>query len=70
MQPLHQLVGNLTTDATAFEAFSKIDDSLTVNDAEYYGADFASPEDGGTAHVSVVAPNGDAVSVTSTVNLL
>ena len=64
-----QLVANLTSDEFAFETFSKIDDTFTVNNASYYGADFAQPPpDEGTGHVSVLAPNGDAVAVTSTIN--
>ncbi|KAI8488055.1 Gamma-glutamyltranspeptidase 1 [Branchiostoma belcheri] len=35
----------------------------------YYDPSFVLPEDSGTSHVSVLGPNGDAVSVTSTVNL-
>ena len=41
----------------------------TQLDASYYGSDFQYvPTDHGTSHVSILAPNGDAVSVTSTVN--
>ena len=51
-------------------AFQKINDSYTVNNASFYGADYITPIDHGTAHTSVLAPNGDAVAVTSTVNLM
>ncbi|XP_019616096.1 PREDICTED: gamma-glutamyltranspeptidase 1-like [Branchiostoma belcheri] len=34
----------------------------------YYDPSFVLPEAGGTSHVSVLGPNGDAVSVTSTIN--
>ncbi|KFB46134.1 hypothetical protein ZHAS_00014190 [Anopheles sinensis] len=47
-----------------------IDDEQTHNDFAYYGAKFADVEDKGTAHVCVLAPNGDAVSATSTINYL
>jgi len=30
--------------------------------------DFYQPEDYGTTHMGVVAPNGDAVAITSTIN--
>ncbi|TRY70401.1 hypothetical protein TCAL_02843 [Tigriopus californicus] len=63
------LVKNMTSDTWAFESFSKINDSFTINDPEYYGADFSIPNDHGTAHCSVVSQNGDAVTVTSTINL-
>ena len=60
---------NLTSDAWAMDHYSKIDDTTTHNNYDYYGADFQSmSEDHGTAHVSVVAPNGDAVAITSTIN--
>lgn len=46
----------------------KISDNKTYNNRSYYGGFFA--EDGGsTTHMSLLAPNGDAVAVTSTVNL-
>lgn len=41
----------------------------TANDPKIYNADFIDFEDSGTAHISVIAPNGDAVSVTGTINL-
>jgi gamma-glutamyltranspeptidase/glutathione hydrolase/leukotriene-C4 hydrolase len=44
-------------------------DYMTWQDAEHYGAEVIVPDDHGTAQISVLAPNGDAVSVTSTVNL-
>ena len=53
---------------SAMRAKQKINDSSTVNDPSFYGGTFLSPTDAGTSHTSVLAPNGDAVSVTSTVN--
>ncbi|XP_035909425.1 scoloptoxin SSD14-like isoform X1 [Anopheles stephensi] len=44
--------------------------NTTFDSYDYYGADFAGLQDQGTAHVSVLAANGDAVSVTSTINYL
>ncbi|XP_053673916.1 scoloptoxin SSD14-like [Anopheles nili] len=44
--------------------------NMTFESYDYYGADFAGLEDHGTAHVSVLAGNGDAVAVTSTINYL
>jgi len=46
----------------------KITDGETHNDTEYYGAEMAPPIDAGTTHLSIYAPNGDAVSLTSTIN--
>ena len=57
-------------DEMAMAAFHKINDSSTVNNASFYGGDYFVPNDHGTAHTSVLAPNGDAVAVTSTVNLM
>lgn len=48
----------------------KINDERTNDNYKYYGAQFAIEEDHGTAHINVLAPNGDAVSVTSTINNL
>lgn len=59
---------NLTSDAYAYQTYLMINDTFTMNNASYYGADFSTPEDFGTSHLSVLAPNGDAVSVTSTIN--
>ncbi|PFX23910.1 glutathione hydrolase 1 proenzyme-like [Stylophora pistillata] len=47
---------------------TKIWDNKTHRDVRYY-ADSFSNADYGTTHVSVLAPNGDAVSVTSTINM-
>jgi len=63
------IVEKLTSEEAAFDTFKKINDSATVNDPKYYGGEFQLHEDHGTSHTSVLAPNGDAVAVTSTVNL-
>ncbi|XP_053663470.1 glutathione hydrolase 1 proenzyme-like [Anopheles marshallii] len=44
--------------------------NMTFNSYDYYGADFAGLQDQGTAHISVLAANGDAIAVTSTINYL
>lgn len=46
----------------------KIKINETSNDPTYYGAITVPPDDSGTSHVSVLAPDGSAVSVTSTIN--
>ncbi|XP_062537203.1 glutathione hydrolase 1 proenzyme-like [Armigeres subalbatus] len=65
---IEELVHNLTDAAYADYIRDKIEDDRTFYDYDYYGADFAPSDDHGTAHISVLAPNGDAVSVTSTIN--
>ena len=55
---VQEIVYNLTSDNYAYDTFMKINDSFTVNNASYHG----------TTHLSVLAPNGDAVAVTSTIN--
>ena len=41
----------------------------TSDDLEYYGVDKADlVDDHGTSHIVVLAPNGNAVSVSSTIN--
>lgn len=47
-----------------------IRDDLTYQDPTYYGAKFDFRKDHGTAHISVLAQNGDAVSATSSVNTM
>ncbi|KXJ25082.1 Gamma-glutamyltransferase light chain 1 [Exaiptasia diaphana] len=46
----------------------KINDNKTYNNASYYGGFFAE-DSGSTTHASILAPNGDAVAITSTINL-
>ncbi|XP_055533059.1 scoloptoxin SSD14-like [Wyeomyia smithii] len=65
---IEELIRNLTSLDYADYIRDKIDDYRTYTDYKFYGADFTTSEDHGTAHVSVLAPNGDAVSVTSTIN--
>ncbi|XP_063880968.1 scoloptoxin SSD14-like isoform X6 [Scylla paramamosain] len=64
-----ELTKNLTSDAFAKNIRSQITDNQTFQDPEHYGAVTAIKEDHGTAHFSLLAPDGDAVSVTSTINL-
>lgn len=66
---VNSLVSNLTSDEWAVEKYRKISDSFTINNASHYGAVYYTPENHGTAHISILAPNGDAVSATSTINL-
>ena len=45
-----------------------IHDDKTFNDMSYYGANFTIEEDHGTANMAVLADNGNAITITSTVN--
>ncbi|XP_075221568.1 glutathione hydrolase 1 proenzyme-like [Lycorma delicatula] len=62
-------VNELTSKEYADYIRKQIRDDRTFNEASHYGAVFYNQEDHGTAHISVVSPDGDAVSVTSTINL-
>ena len=41
------------------ETKEKIDDFSTNTDPEWYGAEYVTVEDSGTAHISILSPNGD-----------
>ena len=58
----------MMSPVSSIHAKSQINDSSTVNDPSFYGGSFFGPNDAGTSHTSILAPNGDAVSVTSTIN--
>jgi gamma-glutamyltranspeptidase/glutathione hydrolase/leukotriene-C4 hydrolase len=68
-ETIEHLVANLTSEQWARDRFEQIKDDSTVKDAKHYGAVYYTPEDHGTAHVSIIAASGDAVSVTNTINL-
>ena len=55
-------------DEAAMAAYQRINDSYTVNEPAFYSGNSLVPDDHGTSHTSILAPNGDAVSVTSTIN--
>ena len=63
------VVKNLTSKEYANEIADRIrKDNRTHNDYKYYGAKAPVPTDSGTSHVSILASDGSAVSVTSTIN--
>jgi len=66
---VNAVVANMTSAEWAYEKHNMINDSFTVDDPLFYGANFYQPDDHGTSHISVIAPNGDAVAATSTINL-
>lgn len=59
------------TDEDVINVRDRIENACrTSNDPEFYADVFHDAEDGGTAHISVLGPNGDAVAATSTINTL
>ena len=65
---VRNFVRNITSVGWAENTRDLISDWQTYNDSDHYGANFYSPPDHGTAHISVLAPDGSAVAVTATVN--
>ena len=69
-EAVRDAVSNLTSTSWWGEVVSRISDVTTSEDPAWYGGQFSQVEDGGTAHMSILSPAGDAVSVTSTINTL
>lgn len=65
---LSQLLRDIASDEVAEEIRGKIDDMSTRTKYEDYGGQFYMGNDNGTGHISLIGPNGDAVSLTSSVN--
>ncbi len=65
-----QTVNDLISNSWALNVRDRISDDFTSPDPDFYRIDRTSGfvEDSGTTHISVLAQNGDAVSVTSTLN--
>ncbi|CAF1282486.1 unnamed protein product [Adineta ricciae] len=68
MVNVDELLQNLTSKEYASRIRARIHDYRTYG-YEYYGGTWLDTVKPGTAHISVVGPDGDAVSLTSTVNL-
>ncbi|XP_023015721.2 glutathione hydrolase 1 proenzyme isoform X3 [Leptinotarsa decemlineata] len=64
------LLANLTSKEYAERIRRFIHDNSTSQNPQYYGANTDFQEDHGTSHISVLSPEGDAVSVTSTINFI
>ncbi|KAJ8680735.1 hypothetical protein QAD02_016522 [Eretmocerus hayati] len=65
---LDNVLKNLTSTEYADYIRSLIEDDKTYTDFAHYGVNVTNKPDHGTSHVSVLAPDGSAVSVTSTIN--
>lgn len=63
------LLKKLTSKKYGEETRRQIRDDQTFQDPNHYGAVYHTTDGHGTAHISVLSPDGDAVSATSTVNL-
>lgn len=66
---IDELMANLTSMQWGETIRRQIDESGTHADGKHYGAEVVEEaRSHGTAHISIIAPNGDAVSVTSSIN--
>lgn len=67
---IKEMMTNLTNLEYTDEIRKLINDEFTSEDFEYYGAKYDNPEDHGTAHISILMPNGDAIAATATINFM
>ncbi|XP_053698974.1 glutathione hydrolase 1 proenzyme-like [Sabethes cyaneus] len=65
---IDELVRNLTSPEYGEEMRLEIEDDSTKMNPSDYGGEFYMKDNHGTAHISLLGPTGDAVSVTSSVN--
>lgn len=66
--PINSTIDDLTSEEFLERIVSKINDSTTY-DSDYYEVNGYQSPDHGTAHVSIVDSEGNAVAATSTINL-
>lgn len=65
---LKELIQNVTSSEYGASIRLRINDTATSNNTDTYGATQYNKPDAGTAHISIIGINGDAVSVTSSIN--
>lgn len=65
-----QIEDIITKPEFAAEIRRMLNDAKTSNDFNHYYMNATQPRDHGTAHINILAPNGDAVSVTGSINNL
>lgn len=65
---IKEMMKNLTSVDYANEIRKIISDERTSEDIKFYGAKYVNQPDQGTAHISILMPNGDAVAATATIN--
>lgn len=65
---IKEMMKNLTSVDYANEIRQIISDERTSEDIKFYGAKYVNQPDQGTAHISILMPNGDAVAATATIN--
>lgn len=64
-----KILQKVTSDIYVDGMRNKISDQFTSSDPEYYGSHSSWPEDHGTENIAVIDTNGNAVVVTSTINM-
>ena len=64
-----QVVTNMTNSDFTEALRKEIFDNRTFTNYTYYGDFYSSVNSGGTSHMSVISPDGDAVAATTTINL-
>lgn len=63
-----ETVAHMLSEEFAAEVTKLIDDPKAQSEDKNFKKDYVAPSDHGTTHISLIAENGDAVSVTSSIN--
>lgn len=70
VKSVKSVVRKITSYDFAMKIRRKINDNRTYKDYEHYGAKTSSKDDHGTSHINLIAPNGDSIAATGTINTL